>query len=167
MGQIVLITIVSKRYKILCGENLITPREKKKMSDFREQMIDAIIQLNLDTRKIEDFDISTMTNFHLEPSRDNEFRVYGGYCGGYKIAALATIRSEVPARTIARYLEQYNLAAGNKRYVGGFSVGKIMRVDNDDVLYAILREEGSIKQTNQSLDAITGELVKILANRNK
>jgi len=93
--------------------------------------------------------------------------VYAGYCGGYKIAALATIRGEVPARTIARYLEKYNLSAGTKRYVGGFSVGKIKKVDSDDVLYAILREEGSIKQTNQSLDAITGELVKILASRNK
>src|SRR5690242_15362932 len=99
------------------------------MTNLNENMLDVIVQLKLDNKKLEIFDISKMIDYNRLAFKGDMFRAYDGYCCGYHITALATDTNVPPSRTASRYLEEYNRVASTKKYVAGFSIGMLKRID--------------------------------------
>lgn len=134
------------------------------MSNFKDQMIDIIIQLNLDEKKLEDFNVNSIadTEFTVDArNKDNTITVYDAFCNGYDVKAITTVDRNVHLlKPLRSYMQRYNLAASQKLYVAGFSVGRIYKPnERDDSLFVILRTEGTIKRTQSQFKGVDIEAV--------
>jgi len=138
------------------------------MSKFKERMIDTIVQMKLNIKQLQDFDVSAVTYYTVDDRYDDKtINVYDMFCDGYQVKAFTTAdRNAHPLQPQLRYLKWYNRYASQRLYVAGFSVGVISdRMEKDDALFVILRTEGTIKHTRDPSKVRNIEEIVEEANR--